>query len=166
MTKVRQITTLAASVLVLGGAAWLAAAPEGERAEAGPGRGRRAERLAEYLDLSAEQQATWKSLREKHRADTQPLREEGRALHDRMRAAIDAPNPDATAVGEAALALKAYRGKVRASHEAFKAELAAVLTPEQKTRFEAMQALRGPGRGRHGAGKGRRHGPVEPPIEN
>jgi len=164
------VNKLATAVVVaaLAGVPFVVAAQQGS----GPGpRGRgegRGERMAEYLGLTDEQKATWKSLHEQHKAEMQPLRQQGRELHQGLREAMDAPNPDAQVVGEASLALKAHREKVRASRDAFEKRLTGILTPEQKTKFEAFKAARGhrgPG-GRRGPGGGKpAGGPPEPPTE-
>jgi Spy/CpxP family protein refolding chaperone len=104
------------------------------------GGSQRFQRVADYLGLSEDQQTTWKSLFEKHKEETQPLRQEGRDLHQRLKAALNAENPDPAAVGAATLALKEHRAKMKAAHEAFTAQLTGTLTPEQKTKFEAFKS--------------------------
>jgi Spy/CpxP family protein refolding chaperone len=165
MTKGIRISVAVMAAVVLGSGAYLASAQDGP-GERGHGRGRGGERIARFLDLSDEQQATWKSMHEKHQADMQPLREEGKALHEKLKAAMDAPTPDATQVGQATLALKAHREKVHAAQEAFKAQLAATLNPEQKTKFDALQEMhRGGPEGRRGGFRGG-HGHPDAPLEN
>jgi Spy/CpxP family protein refolding chaperone len=112
--------------------------------------------MTEYLGLTEEQQAAWKSLQEQQKAEMQPLMQEGRELHERLRTATEAENPDPTAVGAATLALKQHREKARAAHQAFTEKLTGTLTPEQKTKFEAFQASHRGGHGRPGGFKGRR----------
>jgi Spy/CpxP family protein refolding chaperone len=113
-------------------------------APADAGQGHRAEqrlgRAADYLGLTADQQATWKSLFEQHKAEIEPLRQERHQLHERLKAAVSADSPDPTAVGEATLALRKHREKMRAAHEVFETRLTGTLTPEQKTKFEALKA--------------------------
>ena len=89
-------------------------------------------------------------------------------LHKALRDAVDAANPDATAIGKAHIALKKHQDKAKASRDAFQKELEATLTDEQKTKFEAIQALRpGPGtagwswHGHAGEGRGFGPGPIE-----
>jgi Spy/CpxP family protein refolding chaperone len=91
-TKGIRISVAAMAAVVLASGAYLASAQDGPGRG---GRGRGGERIARFLDLSEDQQATWKTMREKHQADMQPLREEGKALHEKLRAAMDAPTPDA-----------------------------------------------------------------------
>lgn len=153
MKKILSVTALAAGVLVTG-VVLVTAGPQG-LARQGGGEDGRLQRMTEYLGLTEEQQAAWKSLQEQQKAEMEPLRQEGRELHERLRTATEAENPDPTAVGAATLAFKQHREKARAAHEAFTEKLTGTLTPEQKTRFEAFQASHRGGYGKHGV-KGRR----------
>jgi Spy/CpxP family protein refolding chaperone len=154
--------TFAAAGAVLLGLA-LAAAAQEPPAGRDPGAGRwgmqkaRGQRLAEYLGLDAQQKEAIRKLRQQQRDDMKPLLEEGRDLRSKLREATDAEKPDALAVGEATLALKAHREKMKAQREAFEQRLIAILTPEQKQKYEALKAVRGFGRsGPRGLrGKGR-----------
>jgi Spy/CpxP family protein refolding chaperone len=106
--------------------------------------------LAESLGLSDQQKAEWRALHEKQREEMKPVMEEGRALRKRLREAVEAASPDATAVGEATLALEAHRKKVRAEREAFRQKLEGVLDPAQKEKLKAFEAGRRTGMGRAG----------------
>jgi Spy/CpxP family protein refolding chaperone len=170
-TMNRRLTTavIAAASLALAGSIASAQGP-GERGKGhGRGQGQDGQRIAKYLGLTDEQVATWKTLHEQQRTEMQPLWDEGRKLHEALKASLDAPKPDPTTVGKATLALKAHREKMKASHEAFEAKLVAILTPEQKTKWDAMKELRGM-RGPQGPGFGGHHGPSgpggpHPPLE-
>jgi len=154
--------SLAAAIATAGaGLAWADARGAGPRGRGGAARG---ERLATYLGLNEEQQASWKSLHEQHDTEMQPLREEGRHLHQKLRATMDAPAPDPAAVGAATLALKQHREKMRAAQKAFEGQLTSVLTPEQKTKFEAFRAAHRHGHGGRGGWKGQ--SPAEESPDN
>src|SRR6266508_2827677 len=72
MKKILGMTTLAATVLAAG-LAWAAVEPQ---RPGRPGRGEaRFQRMAEYLGLTEEQQATWKSLHEQQKTDMEPRME-------------------------------------------------------------------------------------------
>jgi Spy/CpxP family protein refolding chaperone len=116
----------------------------------------RGHRLADYLGLDAPQQAAVQNLRQQQRDEMKPLWDESRALRRKLREATEAEKPDALAVGEATLALKAHRDKVKAQHAAFEQKLVALFTPEQKQKYEALKAARDFGRG--GPGAERRYG--------
>jgi Spy/CpxP family protein refolding chaperone len=149
-----------AAVVALGGA--LAAGAQGPPA-AGEGRRglwheRRAARLAEYLGLDAGQKTAVQQLQEQHREEMKAVWEEGRELRKKLRDATEAEKSDAQAVGEAMLALKAHRERAKAGRAEFEKKLTALLTPEQKQKFEALKAARGFGRrgrgpGQHGFGR-------------
>ena len=147
------IMALGATVAVAG-LAWAQDEP------AGPGRRgygeARFQRMAEYLGLTEEQQATWKSLHEQEKTEMQPLMQEGRELHQRLRAAVDAENADPAVVGAATLALKQHREKMKAAHEAFEQRLKGVLNDDQKTKFDAFKASHRGSHGRRGGFKGHR----------
>jgi Spy/CpxP family protein refolding chaperone len=151
----------AAAGVVLLGLALLASAEDERRPGAGREHGRqgwqehRATHLAEYLGLDAQQQAAVRQLHEQQRETMKPLREEGGALRRKLREATEAEKPDAQAVGEATLALKAHRERIKAERTAFEQKLVALLTPEQKQKLEALKAARELDRGPRG---GRRPG--------
>ncbi len=140
------------------------AALAGPEAGKGAGRGaRHVQWLAEELGLTEEQQASWKALEEQHRAEMEPLRNAGRELHQKLRTALNAENPDPQTVGTATLALEQHRKEVEASRQAFREKLTALLTPEQKAKFDALKASRRMGP-RGPEGSGRRHGPGPRPA--
>ena len=123
---------------------------------------RRAAWLATELDLTDEQQASWQAMREQHQSEMRPLLDEGRALHEKLQAAMEAEHPDPQAVGEATIALKQHRQAVEAARKAFHEKLATQLTPEQKAKFDSLSERqrmhRGP-EGSRGRGPGRRPAP-------
>jgi Spy/CpxP family protein refolding chaperone len=93
-------------------------------------------RCLAILDLSAEQRTQIMGLIEAARpgleADLAALRAAGEAL----RASLEADPPDACQIGNDALAVQAARETLIAAREALRAQITAVLTPEQQTRFE------------------------------
>jgi Spy/CpxP family protein refolding chaperone len=132
---------------------------------------RRTAAIAEYLGLSDEQKAQWRALFSKQREQMEPLRAEGRDLRLKLEAALEAQPQDATAVGEAVLAVKAHHEKARAERAAFARQLRALLSPEQQQKLDAMKAARrtlGRGRGdrlsRPGMRGRRGDGVPEPPL--
>ena len=88
MKKRLGVAAVAALVLAAG---TVTAFAEGTGPHARDGRG--LGRLGESLGLSDEQQATWKSLHEQHKAEMEPLRQEGRDLRMRLRTAMEAREP-------------------------------------------------------------------------
>jgi Spy/CpxP family protein refolding chaperone len=109
----------------------------------GPGFG---PHLADELELSDDQKAQLEALRGKQREALQPLLESARQTREGFRAALDAEGADATAIGQAALAMKAAEKKLRAAHDAAFEEMKAILTPEQVAKLEQARAQhKGPG---------------------
>jgi Spy/CpxP family protein refolding chaperone len=141
------------------GAVTATAQPPGQGPPEGR-RGHRGEAVFEYLGLSPEQQEQWRALHEQHREEMKPFREEGRALHQRVKESLEADEPEVL-VGEAVKAVYEHRQRMKAGREAFQGQLESVLNPEQKEKFEAFQAargLRGKGRGGRGHRRGGRPG--------
>lgn len=116
------------------------------RARRAPGQGG----LAEYLGLTAEQRERLSTLRTEHQKVTEPLRSEGRELHEKLRSALDAKDPDPTAVGHAMLAVRQHGEKMRASADDFRKRMKGELTAEQQQKFDAFEAARRVGRAAHG----------------
>jgi Spy/CpxP family protein refolding chaperone len=121
-------------------------------------RGRGYAALADYLGLTDQQKTEWRTLHQQQREQMKPMREEGRALRQKLNETLNAASPDPKAVGEATLALEAHHKKMQAEHQAFRQKLEATLDPAQKEKLKAFEAARGWDKGR-GMGRGwRGHG--------
>jgi Spy/CpxP family protein refolding chaperone len=96
--------------------------------------------LAAYLQLTPEQIASWKQINADTAAAVKPLIANARDLEKQLNAAVQAASPDPAAVGKLALSVHSARNQIRAAHEESRSKLVALLTPEQKVRFEAFQA--------------------------
>ena len=179
MIRTRTLALVPLSPLLLAGA--LAAhepgAPAGEP-ELRAGRAERFEsllehrsdRLADALELSDAQRSQFEKLRAERLEAARPtfraMRDSGRELRE----LLDAAKPDPTEVGERMIALHRLRGEIEAAKDAFESDFAALLTPEQKIAFDALERVRGDrddrrrdgrfGRGFGGdfGGRGSRHG--------
>lgn len=112
--------------------------PHGHGRHGGP---MNVDRLAEYLDLTAAQKAQAEQIRERMKTAIEPLREEQRELFEAVHTALE-NNADATTVGTAMIAAHQHREKIRALHEQYDAELEALLTPEQLSRWRALKDAR------------------------
>jgi Spy/CpxP family protein refolding chaperone len=141
--KVKAMLVMLAAAGVLGGSA-LAESDGGRKAF------RERSGLAEFVGLTAEQRERFETLRAEHQKEIAPLRSEGRELHEKLRSALEATNPDPTAVGTAMIAVRQHGEKMKASADAFRGRLKAELTPEQQQKLDAFEAARRAGRGRHG----------------
>lgn len=143
------ILLLAGSLLLL--AVPLLAQPPGGGPGAGLGggpfagsraHGRPGERLAEFLDLTADQRVQWDALHQELRDSLRPLFEEQRTLAEELRGLLEQSSPDAAAVGSVVIRQHDNRQTMQAAHEDLEEQLKAILTPEQLDRFEAFKAAR------------------------
>lgn len=164
MKTVSRIAGAVAILVVLVASALAIPEELGTRGGGRGGEGSRETRLAERLGLTEEQRAAWESLHDEYEAEMEPLRQEGRELHARLRAAMDTENPDSMAVGTAFLELKTHREKLASSRKTFDTRLSGVLDEKQKARFEALKT--GHGRHHQGARRGRRNAPEPPPASS
>jgi Spy/CpxP family protein refolding chaperone len=152
------MTTLAvigAAGLVLG-AGMVAAQPgPGGPGRRGPGGG---EKIARVLGLSEQQQAQVRQLMDAQRPKHEALREKAEANREALREALSAGSPDPTAVGELAIEGQRLREEGRKLREAHDQALRQLLTPEQRTKFDALRSLREESGGKRRPGRGGPHG--------
>jgi Spy/CpxP family protein refolding chaperone len=135
------------------------AGPLAPRAPLPRGRPELLSRLADVLDLDADQRQAAQAIGERTRAAAEPLREEARALHQQLRAALDAEPRDDAAVGELAGRLHDTFEAMRAVHERARTELAGLLDEEQRGKLETLREWareRREGRGWTAPGRRRR----------
>src|SRR5437763_6694384 len=94
--------------------------------------------LAEYLGLTTDQQTQIDALHQSLRATIEPLFDQRRAADDQVHALVEAANPDPTAIGKQVLAVYAIDQQIKSAHDAMNQRIAALLTPDQKTKFDAF----------------------------
>lgn len=99
----------------------------------------RARILAKVLDLTPDQIAAWKQIESDAAATIKPLATSARETRQQLQAALQAPSPDPAAVGRLAIALHATREQIKNVRADVHAKLVATLTPEQKTKFDALE---------------------------
>ena len=137
-----------ATILVLILASALVAAPPPQRPGAPPapnaphppGELLPPEGVAELLDLTEAQKTQIQALHEALRATVQPLHEQQRAIHEQLEAAVAAGN--AQRIGELVLAERALHTQIEAARTTFETSFAALLTPEQRAKWEVYQEIR------------------------
>ena len=95
--------------------------------------------LAKALNLTDAQKAAAKPLQDEFMATVKPLFADLETKHQAVHAALDA-NADAATVGEAAIAAHTAELQLKAAHEKFATAFAALLTPDQLTKFNALKA--------------------------
>ena len=132
----KRILVLTTIVLVV--AASLVAG-EPNREERGAGE------LAHYLGLTAAQTAAWDAAREEFGAAAEPLARKHREIMSGVEAALKSGSADACAVGNQMVAAQGVANQLRAAKESFTQKQLSVLTPEQKTKYDAFVAARGEG---------------------
>jgi protein CpxP len=93
------------------------------------------------LDLTDDQKKQIRELMQDQRDAMKPLRQQEMEARKELREAIDG-GADATRVGQLTLALEGIRKQVRARHEAARDQIVSLLTPEQKEKYEELQAER------------------------
>jgi Spy/CpxP family protein refolding chaperone len=103
------------------------------------------EEIASTLGLSADQKAQWDSIHQQLEATVRPLHEQLMAAHQQLESLASSPNPDATAVGRQFLAARALEQQAKAAHESAHAKLIAILTPDQKAKFDSLHHEMGHG---------------------
>lgn len=131
---------LGAAALLLAGALASAALAQPAPGQA-PGRFARGIRAAmAVLDLTSDQQTKVKAIFASHQDEAQAFRSQMKADRDALTAAASAPDPDPAAVGAAFLKVRANRLAAAEKMKAVKAEVDAVLTPEQRAKLEGWIA--------------------------
>jgi protein CpxP len=132
---------------VLGSLGALALAATSVQAGDEPGRqGRhqwREMRMGRDLNLTDEQRASFKSIREEHRKAQEPLRQQHRELRQQIRQQLEGGNADPTAIGQLTIQAHALGRQLRESHAGLRERFEALLTPEQKARLEELKSQRG-----------------------
>ena len=91
------------------------------------------------LDLSETQKADIKRIMESRHAELKSLHERFQADRDALRAAAEATSPDPAAVGAAYLRVRANGETMRAERMKTKEEVRAILTNEQREKFDSMK---------------------------
>ena len=106
------------------------------------------------LNLAGEQQTKVQAVSDQETAKIAALREQIRPAHDALDAAAQAEKPDPAAVGKAYLNARAAEQAVQTESAKFHDAVAALLTPEQKTQFEAYLSSARENRMRWGGQRG------------
>ncbi|HXF06580.1 MAG TPA: periplasmic heavy metal sensor [Blastocatellia bacterium] len=106
------------------------------------GLGRSLPVLKNRLGLTDQQVAEIQDLLRKHRDAIFPLQQELRAKQHELAKALEAPQPDATAVGRLVIEQRSLRQQIQKLNQQLHADVRAVLTPEQQQKFDEWQRSR------------------------
>ncbi|RME35579.1 MAG: periplasmic heavy metal sensor [Gammaproteobacteria bacterium] len=102
------------------------------------------EKLADELDLSPEQRDRIRELMEQQRPQMRAWREAMRDTHRRLRELERAPTFDEQAIRQLAEQQARTMAEMRVEKAKMHHEIARLLTPEQRERFERMRPRKGP----------------------
>ena len=140
--KLRKFAPVAALLFALG--VTLASADDGRMGRHGFGRGMGGGMLRGLarLDLTEEQKADVKRIVESHKTTFEALHGKIRTDSEALDQLADAPSPDPAAVGTAFLKVRADRQALRAERQEVMQEIRAILTPEQREKFDTMREMR------------------------
>lgn len=103
-------------------------------------------RLREELGLTPEQITRIQEAVKAHRNAAFPLQQELRAKTHELRNALEAPQPNATMIGQLMLEQRELRKRLRELNQKLRADLEAVLTPEQKQKWQQWRQTQAPQR--------------------
>lgn len=134
--KISSVALMGSLLLVCGSVA----AAQGQAGQMG--------RLKRFLALTDTQVNDIGALLRKHREAAFPLRQDLRARNHQLQNALDTAEPNPNTVGQLVIARSGLNKELRALNVNLRSDIAAVLTPEQKQKFEQMKARRGARRGR------------------
>ena len=98
--------------------------------------------LSGYLQLSAAQRVAWDSAKAEFEANAQPLMQKRHALMEQVEASLKSNSNDACGIGGNMVAAQAVGDQIRAAKETLIQKQVSVLTPEQKTKYDAFVAAR------------------------
>ena len=98
--------------------------------------------LSDYLELSDAQRYEVEAIFEAGRTERQAAAEAQRETAAALRDELDVDTPDPRRVGELVIALERQKETFAAAGQAQHDAIAALLTPEQKERYDALEAAR------------------------
>lgn len=141
--------------LALAAPAAFSRGPDGPNGGFGQGRGERGAHFMKALDLSPEQMTALNALREERQADAQATRQELKTHRQAIQAQWQSGTPDRATILALTSEMSALKAQKAADRVDFLFAAKGILTPEQFTKFTALQGKRGgPGmRGGRGGGE-------------
>ena len=95
--------------------------------------------LARFLKLTPAQQETLKTLAQELEGKVKPIRDQQKALKDQLQDQLDAASPNACTIGDTVLDIHENYEKIEAALKDFDTKFTAILTPEQKRKYDALK---------------------------
>ena len=92
--------------------------------------------IARYLRLTEAQLASARTLGEALRGVVQPLYQSIEPLQDSLQDLLEVASPNVTSVGTAVVQIDGIRDQIRDAREDYEDDFAALLTPEQLTKYQ------------------------------
>jgi Spy/CpxP family protein refolding chaperone len=108
--------------------------------------------LTQVLGLTEAQASSLADMRKEQREAARPLMQEERQIGEQLHKALDSNAPDPLTVGQAAIALHASRGRLKALDDRFHQRLLEILDSKQRAKLALLEEMRP-----------HRPGPPEPP---
>jgi protein CpxP len=112
------------------------------------GRGEFGEKFAEKLNLTEAQKAQVKTIRQNNREQNKAFFEQSRSTFEQFRDAKKAN--DTAKLEQLKPALERQRAQMKQFRDAERQQILALLTPEQRTKFDALEQERGERHGNRG----------------
>ncbi|HVO09435.1 MAG TPA: periplasmic heavy metal sensor [Vicinamibacteria bacterium] len=134
----------AAAVLLAAVAAGAQPAPPPTGGPGGPGRGM-LQRMERALNLTGDQQAAVQKLLDQQKPQMDALHQQMQDNRQKLEAALSADSPDPATVGTLTIEQRKLMQQGKTLHDQLAQSLRALLTPDQQTKFDALQSLGGPG---------------------
>jgi Spy/CpxP family protein refolding chaperone len=145
MTKKLSITILSLLCIAIGGSLFAQPGGFGKGDHSGPRDGAmRLQMLAIALDLTDDQITLAQDLSAEFRTANGGSMQQRHELHQQLRDSLESGSTDACAIGQQMLQIRQAGETAKSAREDFRSNLAAILTPEQKEKFDALEAARGP----------------------
>lgn len=98
----------------------------------------KAQMFKNQLGLTGEQVSQLKELGGKFREDVLPLEEQLKAKNQALQVALNATQPNAAAVGQIVIDQRSLRQQLRQRNGKLRADIFAVLTPQQKQKIAGL----------------------------
>jgi Spy/CpxP family protein refolding chaperone len=105
---------------------------------AGQGRGPKA--VAKFLELTPAQETAWKKIQTETAAAVKPLRDRMTETQKQLDEASQSPTPDSATIGKLTLAVRDTQTQIHLLHEQGREKFSALLTADQKAKYDAFEA--------------------------